>query len=377
MTGYGAVILAGHNQGRTNLIREYMEKKTYSLLFSMFTDSFIFGQNKALLPLSEDRTTYRRINFFKQMLSIYRDLRTIQNGECLGEQDMLQELGDGKERVISRVAAAVSTARKVDSRSIVCVGPKIPLDRLLSGSAYAVEQGSSLGENAALGVRALYEDLGYKGDHFLVSCGDLSAISNNTIDAFVESVEKRLDPRTDIYAGAGTWQSLHELMERYELAKYGKMGLRFFPFIPGRVNKWSLRVIDDAGVVSPEVKSHNFLWGNMFMANKNVAKRSDIAQYMYDHKRNLLDPRFLYRLIQTAGVGSIARLVMGNTVTVKQAEAIVSETFRRRFPDMPDFGTKLAYVPPEGILDIDTWKDHLRNSELIRKRDLEFLKDTA
>jgi hypothetical protein len=366
MDSLGTIILAGHNEGRENLLREYLEKKVYSFLYSTFSDSFIFGKNKALLPALPEEPEITKMSIADLCRDFYNELRLVKNGSLASVVDGEPE--NARKTVVSHVVDAVNGSPYIDSRYTITVGPKIRLERALDGTSNTVQQGRSLAENSALGSQHLFKDLGYQGDYFLVICGDLSALQPSTITGFIESVSRRNDDQTTLYVGVSSWHALKDLIEQHGLTHYGKMGSRFFPFIPGRINKFGLTVIDDDRVGDEPGALKRYSWANMFIVHKDLADRPEMTDYLYNHKRVFLDPGMAYSLYDTAGFQKLWRLLVKNTLTVTEAEDVVSTMIRKRFRDMPHFKTKIAEAPPEALLDIDTIMDYRRNAALIQRR---------
>jgi len=367
MKDLGVVFLAGHNEGTKEMGKEYLEKRVYSFLYSFFSDSLIFGKNKALLKISYDRTDYKKLNIFKLLISLYKDFWNIKRGK-LDDSQAREYKMDGRPYVANKVVEANLESKYVNEKYAVCVGPKHSLEQVLNRRVHTVAQGKNIQTNVGLGTDALFNGLGYKGEYFLVCCCDLSAITDNTIDTTIENFRKRRDNETKIYAGVGTWESLPPLIEKHNLEKYGRMGSKFFPFIPGRINKYGLTVVDDAGVVNDSEQKYKFLWGNMFIVHKSMKDHPDVAGYIYSIKRAALNPMTLLSFIKFSGVAGLYRLLINKTYRLTEAEKFTSWLITKRFPGVPDFKCKTMYTPPEAVLDIDTWKDHYRNSALIMKR---------
>jgi hypothetical protein len=357
MKDLGTVVLAGHNEGSGNLLKEYIEKQAFSFIYSLFSDSFIFGVNKGLLTPAAGTERYSAKDASSLLWS---QISTIRKGSI--------ETGsiDSQPKVINFVEKALQGSSSLESNHIVCVGPKEPLEKVVDKSTWVVSQGSDIAENARRGADFLYNYLGYDKDYFLICCGDLSAINSATIDTFIGGIEKRHKEGTSIYAGVSTWESLKSLIIDNDLERYGRMGSRFFPFIPGRINKFGITLIDDDELVDQNKGKYRFSWANMFLVHKSIAQRTDVASFIYSNKRALLSPGMVKSIISTTSLSDVYDLLT-HKLPATVAEDVVSKVMVRAL-DLPDFRCKIAYAPPEALLDIDTWKDHYRNSALIERR---------
>jgi hypothetical protein len=363
MDHLGTVILAGHNEGSDNLLKEYIEKKTYSFLYSLFSDSFIFGANKPLLPVTPDPHLFQRESLGDLAKGIMREINQIRTGSI--EAFMEQQSYDHQRRVINNVVDAVNGCAYTKKKYTVAVGPKSSLERIVGSDADVIAQGRTIAENAQVGARHLYQQLGYDNDYFLIVCGDLSAIKQDTINGFMDSVRRKDDGKTTLYVGVACWNGLKDLIENNDLEQYGKMGLRFFPFVPGRINKFGMTVIDDNNTGTKPLATKRYSWANMFLAHRSLIDHPEMTSYLYNHKRAFLDPHMAYSVIQTAGWDRLWKLLVTKTLPVTEAEDIVSSIIRQRFPQMPSFQTKVAEAPPEALLDIDTIMDYRRNAALV------------
>jgi hypothetical protein len=361
--GYGNIVLAGHNVGSTSRFREWVDRNFHSFIVSLWSESFIVGKNKSLLKIGVDSSDYEKVNIFKKMYSLARVAMRLSKDE----QKKEVYLRDGKPFVIDKVIDALEGAYMADDANTVCVGPYEPLQKLIGKRASVVAQGEGLDDNVQRGIRHLYKNLGYDKDFFGIICGDVSAITSKAVDSMYTSFEKRNDGKSTHYCAFGTREELAKLVQDYALEKYGKMGLMYFPFIPGRLNKFAIPFLDDVGLVSDEERSNLMMFGNMHVIHNNLNKYKDGVSYLTSLKHVFFSFKALRLIHRHVGLWNSARSFYNRKFRVSEIEPIISRAIQEKGFD--EYLFKMVYTRPEAILDIDSWKDHDRNNALIAGRD--------
>ena len=334
-----ALILAGHNQGRTAKAQEQEEKEWVGRIYR---EQFIIGRNKSLLTIDKPPES-RHFGIVSMLHSVWKDREE-------RKQAAQENLGTSLERVIE----ACQQSRYINKEEIYPIGPKLRIQRTVKDKGIHIQQqGSDLQENIELGMSALHNGAFYSQEYLLIISGDVPLVTGDDIDIFVENSQKRGIEGVEMYAAVVSRKDLAAFITKKDLAAYGIPRFNDHPLLlplsllPGNLRKFGIPLNDKETILTGR-DIDMYMSGNMFLAQVNaVDEKSSMIPMLYS-KRRIMGEAY-----QSKGFRGLLDLGTGKW-SVLEAEQM--------FREEKGIHGRMVLVPPHCSLDIDTWKDRMRCS---------------